>query len=280
MDNKTDTEVLEKWTGVATGIAEQAARRIMEIYAADIAVTSKDDHSPLTEADLAAHRLICSQLQDLTPDIPILSEESAGVAFSERAHWQRFWLVDPLDGTKEFIHRNGQFTVNIALIEDQRPVLGVVQVPAQDLCYFAWEHGGAFRRDPAGDITEIHTRRTRSDQLVLAGSRSHGSPEQERFFQALGENVEIIAMGSSLKFCMVAEGKVDLYPRFGPTSEWDTAAAHCVVEQAGGLVTGVDMKPLRYNTRPTWLNPHFLAIGDREFPWLPYLQRAGLESKK
>jgi 3'(2'), 5'-bisphosphate nucleotidase len=276
MGNRTDTEVLAHWTAAATAIAQQAAGRIMEIYSADIAVTTKADHSPLTEADLASHAIICAQLRELTPDIPILSEESSGVPFSERSRWQRFWLVDPLDGTKEFISRNGQFTVNIALIEGRRPVLGVVQVPTQDLCYFAWDGGGAQRRGADGMVESIHTRRTRADHMVLAGSRSHGSAEQERFFKALGENVEILSMGSSLKFCLVAEGKVDLYPRFGPTSEWDTAAAHCVVEQAGGVVTGVDLNPLRYNTRASWLNPHFLVIGDREFHWLPYLKRAGL----
>ncbi|OGT81698.1 MAG: 3'(2'),5'-bisphosphate nucleotidase [Gammaproteobacteria bacterium RIFCSPLOWO2_02_FULL_61_13] len=276
MGNRTDTEVLARWTAAAMAIAQQAAGRIMAIYSADIAVTAKADHSPLTEADLASHAVICAQLLELAPDIPILSEESSGVAFSERSHWQRFWLVDPLDGTKEFINRNGQFTVNIALIEDHRPVLGVVQVPAQDQCYFAWDGGGAQRRGADGKIVSIHTRRTQAGRLVLAGSRSHGSADQERFFQALGENVEILSMGSSLKFCLVAEGKVDLYPRFGPTSEWDTAAAHCVVEQAGGSVTGVDLEPLRYNTRDSWLNPHFLVIGDREFDWLPFLQRAGL----
>jgi len=276
MDNKTGTEELARWTAAATTIAQHAAARIMEIYSADIAVTAKEDQSPLTEADLASHTIICAQLRELTPDIPILSEEFCGVAFSERSHWPRFWLVDPLDGTKEFINRNGQFTVNIALIEGHRPVLGVVQVPAQDLCYFAWDGGGARRRGADGTIEAIHTRRTSADHMVLAGSRSHGSAEQQRFFQALDGNVEILSMGSSLKFCLVAEGKVDLYPRFGPTSEWDTAAAHCVVEQAGGLVTGVDLLPLLYNTRASWLNPHFLVIGDREFNWRPYLQRAGL----
>ncbi len=276
MGNRTDTEVLARWTAAATKIAQQAAGKIMEIYSADIVVTSKDDDSPLTDADMASHALICAGLQQLTPDIPVVSEEYCGMAYSERSKWPRLWLVDPLDGTREFINRNGQFTVNIALIEDHRPVLGVVQVPARDLCYFAWEGGGAKRRNADGTIDSIHARRTNTNHLVLAGSRSHGSAEQERFFNALGTNVEILAMGSSLKFCLVAEGRVDLYPRFGLTSEWDTAAAHCVVEQAGGLVTGMDLSPLRYNTRPAWLNPHFLVIGDREFDWLPYLQRAGL----
>ncbi|MBI1731655.1 MAG: 3'(2'),5'-bisphosphate nucleotidase CysQ [Gammaproteobacteria bacterium] len=264
---------LEAWAGRVTDIAARAGSRIMEIYAAGFAVSAKEDQSPLTEADLASNALICAELRDLAPDVPVLSEESSSVAYEERRGWTRFWLVDPLDGTKEFVDRNGQFTVNIALIEDHRPVLGVVHVPAQCVSYFAWRGGGAFRRDADG-TRGIRTRRTRAGQLVLAGSRSHATPEQERFFAACGGNVEILSIGSSLKFCLVAEGKVDLYPRFGPTSEWDTAAAHCVVEQSGGRVTTLDLLPLRYNSRPGWLNPHFLAMGDPDFDWRAYLARA------
>lgn len=275
MGTITDTGVLATWAAAATDIATRAGARIMDIYACDITVSSKDDQSPLTEADLAAHGLICTGLQVLTPDIPVLSEESSGVSWEERCVWHRYWLVDPLDGTREFINRNGQFTVNIALIEDHAPVIGVVQVPAQGCCYTAWRGGGTHLHDQQGR-RQIHTRPTRADRLVLAGSRSHASPEQVRFFATLGDDVEVLSMGSSLKFCLVAEGKVDLYPRFGPTSEWDTAAAHCVVEQAGGNVTGLDLAPLRYNARPGVLNPFFLVMGDPGFDWAPYLARAGL----
>lgn len=276
MGTFTDTEVLATWAAAAEGIATRAGAKIMEIYGRDIAVSRKDDQSPLTEADLAAHGLICAELAALTPDIPVLSEESSGVPWEERSAWRRFWLVDPLDGTKEFISRNGQFTVNIALIEDHEPVIGVVHVPAQDRCYVAWRGGGTHLRGPEGR-RRVHARPTRAGNLVLAGSRSHASPEQVRFFAALGDDVQVISMGSSLKFCLVAEGKVDLYPRFGPTSEWDTAAAQCVVEQAGGVVTRLDLEPLRYNTRPGLLNPHFLVMGDPGFDWAPYLSRAGLD---
>jgi 3'(2'), 5'-bisphosphate nucleotidase len=275
MGTRTDTDVLAEWAAAAAVIAAEAGRRIMDVYARDIAVTSKNDRSPLTEADLAAHAVICARLRDLTPDIPVLSEESSRVPWSERSRWPRHWLVDPLDGTKEFIGRNGQFTVNIALIEDHSPVVGVVQVPAEARCFVAWDGGGAHRRDAAGD-NRIRTRATRADRLVLAGSRSHASEAQQRFFASLGPGVELLSMGSSLKFCLVAEGRVDLYPRFGPTSEWDTAAAHCIVEQAGGRVLGLDLAPLRYNTGPGLLNPHFLAIGDPAFDWGPYLARAGV----
>jgi 3'(2'), 5'-bisphosphate nucleotidase len=275
MDNSTDASALAAWAGHAAEIAARAGERIMEIYGADIAVSAKQDRSPLTQADLASHELISASLRRLAPRMPILSEESSGVGFDERRRWPRYWLVDPLDGTKEFISRNGQFTVNIALIEAHRPVLGVVHVPADGRTYYAWEGGGAFLRETAG-THPIQTRRARADRLVLAGSRSHGTPEQERFFAACGDHVEILSIGSALKFCLVAEGRVDLYPRFGPTSEWDTAAAHCVVEQAGGRVVSLDLEPLRYNTRPALLNPHFLAIGDPDFDWCPYLIRADL----
>ncbi len=269
----TDTDVLARLAAGARDIAARAGEKIMEVYARDIAVTSKDDDSPLTEADLAANTLICTELRALTPDIPILSEESAGVPWSERGTWQRHWLVDPLDGTREFIGRNGQFTVNIALIEAHRPVLGVVHVPAQRRCFSAWRGGGAHLQEDTG-TRRIHTRPTQVGKFVLAGSRSHASPEQVHFFAALGDGVEVLSMGSSLKFCLVAEGRVDLYPRFGPTSEWDTAAAHCVVEAAGGIVTGLDFVPLQYNRGPGLLNPHFLVIGDPSFDWRPYLAGA------
>jgi 3'(2'), 5'-bisphosphate nucleotidase len=225
---------------------------------------------------MRAHKTICAGLHELDDTIPVLSEESAAAPYAERRAWRRYWLVDPLDGTREFIKRNGEFTVNIALIEDHRPVLGVVAVPAAGRVYFACQGLGAFRKDAANAPQVIHTRRTRAQQLSLAGSRSHGTAEQENFISALGGNAEIIAIGSALKFCLVAEGKVDIYPRFGPTSEWDTAAAQCVVEEAGGRVVTMDLKPLLYNGKESLLNPHFLVLGDPAFDWKPYLSRAGL----
>lgn len=255
-------------------IARSAATEILAVYNTDFDVERKDDKSPLTLADLASHRLICERLQNLTPDIPVLSEESATTGFNVRREWHRFWLVDPLDGTREFIKRNGEFTVNIALIEDHEPVLGVIQIPVSGICYFATKGDGAFRQPEDETPARIRTRSTNSQSLAIAGSRSHGSEKQRAFIEKLGD-VEIYAIGSSLKFCLVAEGKVDIYPRFGPTSEWDTAAAQCIVEEAGGVVTDEALNPLRYNTRESLLNPNFLVIADPSFDWLSIIQ--GLE---
>lgn len=252
-------------------IAKEAADRILEIYESDFAIAQKDDKSPLTAADMASHRTICSKLADLTPDIPILSEESADLPFITRQQWQQYWLVDPLDGTREFIKRNDEFTVNIALIDNHRPVLGVVHVPVTGITYFATQNNGACKQVKNGTPEKIHTRITDPAHLTVAGSRSHGSEKQQRFFERLGD-IEIFAIGSSLKFCMVAEGLVDIYPRFGPTSEWDTAAAQCIVEEAGGIVTDEALNPLRYNTKDSILNPDFLVIADKTFDWKPYLQ--------
>lgn len=255
----------------AIGIAEEAGRRIMEIHSSGYAVQRKEDQSPLTAADLAAHTTIARGLQELTPDVPLLSEESSGIPYSRRRTWDRYWLVDPLDGTKEFISGSREFTVNIALIEDHAPVLGVVLVPAMNRCFAAATGRGAFVRNEGGPAVAIHARKTMRGKFIVAGSRSHGSELQERFFTALGPDTEVLSMGSALKFCLVAEGRVDIYPRFGPTSEWDTAAAQCVVEQAGGVVTDLRFEPLRYNTRESVLNPHFLVIADPAFDWRSYL---------
>ena len=262
---------LREWLPRVVDIADTAADRIMRIYQTDFQVDRKEDESPLTAADLASHDAICHGLRALTPQLPILSEESAAVPFAERKTWNCYWLVDPLDGTKEFISRNGEFTVNIALIEQGRPVLGVVCVPARHASFYAAAGQGAWRRSEDGAVQRIHCRRTSARHFAVAGSRSHASPAQERFFSALGPGTEIVSMGSSLKFCLVAEGRVDIYPRFGPTSEWDTAAAQCVVEEAGGIVTDTGLQPLRYNSKTEYLNPHFLVIGDPEFDWQAYL---------
>lgn len=252
-------------------IAREAASRILEVYESDFAIEHKDDKSPLTAADMASHKTICSKLAELTPDIPVLSEESAQLPFTTRQKWQKYWLVDPLDGTREFIKRNGEFTINIALIENHRPVLGVVHVPVTGATYFACDNNGAYKQLKNETPDKIQTRMTDPDHITVAGSRSHGSERQQRFFGKLGD-VEILAIGSSLKFCLVAEGIVDIYPRFGLTSEWDTAAAQCVVEEAGGLVADENLNPLRYNTKESLLNPNFLVIGDKNFDWGIYLE--------
>jgi len=251
-------------------IAGQAAAEILTVYETDFNVDDKEDRSPLTAADMASHRLICRELARLTPDIPILSEESSKIPYTTRKTWQLYWLVDPLDGTREFIKRNGEFTVNIALIEQHKPVLGVVQVPVTNICYYAAEGIGSFKRNH-DDTKPLKVKHTTPGEFTIAGSRSHGSKRQTEFIKRLGDNVETLAIGSSLKFCLVAEGLVDIYPRFGPTSEWDTAAAQCIVEQAGGIVTDTAFQPLLYNTGESLLNPEFLVIADVGFNWTPYL---------
>ena len=252
-------------------IAAAAAREILAVYATEFTSDDKDDRSPLTAADMAAHQMICRKLAELTPAIPVLSEESAAIPYTTRKNWRQYWLVDPLDGTREFIKRNGEFTVNIALIDQHKPVLGVVQVPVKDICYYAAEDMGAYKR-VLSLSTPLQVKKTIAGSFKVAGSRSHGSEKQTQFIEQLGDKTELIAIGSSLKFCLVAEGLVDIYPRFGPTSEWDTAAAQCIVEQAGGIVTDTALQPLRYNTKESLLNPEFLAIADRSFDWQPYLK--------
>lgn len=247
-------------------IARAAGRAIMQIYADDFAVAHKDDRSPLTAADLAAHHAILDGLRALTPSLPVLSEESAEHApWTERVGWTRYWLVDPLDGTREFVKRNGEFTVNIALIEHGEPALGVVYAPAVEEMYSAWRGGGAFAELRSDGKVELSTR-SRATPLVVAGSRSHADPRMRTALDRIGAH-ELIALGSSLKFCRAAQGEVDLYVRYGPTSEWDTAAGQCVLEQAGGGVTRLDGTRLAYNTKASLLNPDFLAFGDASVDW-------------
>lgn len=251
-------------------LATEAGHRIMEIYDTDFDVEQKSDNSPLTAADMAAHHTIIAGLEKLTPGVPILSEESADIPFTERSQWLRYWLVDPLDGTREFVKRNGEFTVNIALIENHESVLGVVYTPVTGVTYYAARGCGAFKKLPDSAPVAIHTRRKAEDKSIIAGSRSHRGDSLEAFLQRIGD-YEIISMGSSLKSCLVAEGRADIYPRLGPTSEWDTAAAQCVVEEAGGRLTKTNLEPLRYNTKESLLNPHFLVFGDPDYDWSQFL---------
>ena len=251
-------------------LAEEAGRAILEVYSTDFDVHSKDDASPLTQADLASHRCIVARLRTLTPDIPIISEESGLPGFDVRRDWPRYWLIDPLDGTKEFVNRNGEFTVNIAFIEEQRPVLGVVHVPVQSKTYIGCRGVGAERREMGRRPAAIRVAATSAEPVRVVGSRSHRGDSLDAYLAALGPH-EMVPMGSSLKFCVVAEGGADLYPRLGPTSEWDTAAAQAVVEQAGGAVLTLDGKPMKYNDKEQILNPHFLVIGARDRDWLSVL---------
>lgn len=241
-------------------LAKKAGMAILEVYNGEITVEIKDDKSPLTAADKASHEVIMAGLKALTPDIPILSEEGKNIPYEERRHWKRFWLVDPLDGTKEFIKRNGEFTVNIALIEGNAPVFGVVYVPVPDKMYTGVVGEGANVKEGNGETTKIQVRKVDAKAgLTVVMSRSHPSPELEAYLN--GVNVaEALPVGSSLKLCVVAEGIADLYPRLGPTMEWDTAAGQAVVLAAGGRVRTPEGCPLVYNKK-NLLNPHFIVEG-------------------
>ena len=251
-------------------LVEEAAAAIMAVYATSHDVEYKADDSPITRADRAAHELLNRGLARLAPAIPVLSEESEAThAHAVRSNWQQLWLVDPLDGTKEFISRNGEFTVNVALIRGHRPVLGVVAAPALGLTYYAATGLGAFRRAAGGNDEPIAVRPA-ATPLVIVGSRSHRGDTLDAMLTRIGP-YELRPMGSALKFCLVAEGSADFYPRLGATSEWDTAAAQAVLEVAGGAVIRLDGRPLDYNARETILNPEFLAYGDRSRRWTDLL---------
>ena len=271
-----DKAELERLLEQVLALAREAGRRILDVYERAYMVETKDDASPVTEADMAAHEVIVDGLQSLPHAWPVLSEESVDIPFSARARWDTYWLVDPLDGTREFIKRNGEFTVNIALIHDHEPVLGVVYVPVKDLFYYAARGLGAWRREDDRPARRIHVRRAGQGPVIIAGSRSHASPRLQEFVRNVGE-AELVSMGSSLKSCLVAEGRADVYPRLGPTSEWDTAAAQCVVEEAGGHVTDLQGRRLLYNTKESLLNPEFLVFGDDSVGWRGYLPRNGGE---
>ena len=251
-------------------LAIDAGRAILEVYASDFEVQSKQDNSPLTQADLASHLCIVAGLEALTPGMPIISEESGLPDFEERSSWDRYWLIDPLDGTKEFVNRNGEFTVNIALIDNQKPVFGVVHVPVQDKTYIGCEGFGAERRDGNGKTQDIRVSPASADPVRVVGSRSHRGASLDAYLDSLGE-CDMIPMGSSLKFCVIAEGGADLYPRLGLTSEWDTAAAQAVVEQAGGSVVTLDGKAMKYNAKEDILNPFFFVMGPTDRDWLALL---------
>ena len=243
-------------------IAREAAADILAVYEGAFDVEQKDDRSPLTAADLASHHRILAGLRLLTPDIPVLSEESTAIDIAQRLTWSRFWLVDPLDGTREFIKRNGEFTVNIALIEDGVATFGVIQQPVTGALWHGTFGAGAFRRDADSDAdVAIHVRKPATAPLQIAASRSHRNERTQSLLDALVDS-QAIACGSSLKFCLIAEGQLDLYPRFGPTGEWDTAAGQAILEAAGGAVLDPRGRPFRYNQRDTLLNGEFIAFGD------------------
>ena len=259
-------------------LVERAGDEILRIYRSPFAVEKKDDDSPLTQADLASHRTLIAGLESLAPSVPIVSEESSPPSFAERSKWKRHWLVDPLDGTKEFVSRNGEFTVNVALIEDNRAVLGIVGVPALGHVYVGSVDERRAERRSDGARMRLHCRPfDRARPVVVVASRSHGGERLERYLAALSSKVagiERTSMGSSLKFCVLAEGRADLYPRLGPTSEWDVAAAQAVLEAAGGAVWTLDRRPMRYNAKESFLNTDFLAVADPSAPWWTLLPEA------
>ncbi len=270
--NEIKHEDLAKLVDEIKQISCLAGDKILEIYDTDFSVEKKEDNSPLTAADMAAHNTICDALKKLTPDIPILSEESSNISFSERQSWFQYWLVDPLDGTREFIKRNGEFSVNIALIEKHQSILGVIHIPVTGINYSACLNNGAYKHEPNKEPIKISSKKTDPDNITIAGSRSHGNAQQRSFIENLNDP-EILAIGSSLKFCLVAEGLADIYPRFGPTSEWDSAAAQCIVEESGAIVVDTNFKTLEYNTKESLINPSFLVIADNNFNWKPYLTK-------
>ena len=253
-------------------IAREAGQAIMAVYEGTFDVQQKTDDSPLTAADMAAHQVITDGLRRLTPQWPVLSEEAADIPWSERSQWPTYWLVDPLDGTREFIKRNGEFTVNIALIEQNEPIFGVVHAPVTGETWHARQGRNAYRRVGQVD-TQIRTRSPATGALKVAASRSHRDARTQAFLDAMG-SIEEMSLGSSLKFCRIAEGALDVYPRFGPTSEWDTAAAQCVLEAAGGALLAPDGRAFRYNRRETLLNGDFVALGDMTLPWRTWLANA------
>ena len=259
-----------EFIGPVVDLARKAGDAILEVYASDFDVQSKDDESPLTQADLAAHRRIIGGLAGLTPELPVISEEGGLPPFDERSRWPTYWLVDPLDGTREFVNRNGEFTVNIALIEDGRPVFGVVRVPVLKKTYVGCDGRGAELRVDGQPPRPIQVAGNSARPVRVVGSRSHRGASLDAFIENLGD-CELVPMGSSLKFCVVAEGGADVYPRLGPTSEWDTAAAQAVVEQAGGSVVTLDGKPMKNNQKKDILNPHFIVIGATDHDWLALL---------
>jgi 3'(2'), 5'-bisphosphate nucleotidase len=239
-------------------VADAASEKVLHIYESDFKVQYKDDKSPITAADVASHEEIVRGLRNISRDIPILSEEGKSIPWEERRHWRRFWLIDPIDGTKDFTQRTGEFTVNIALIENGEPVMGVVTAPALKEAYWGLVGEGAYKRDRTGKVHRIRVAEPKDAKRVVA-SKNHLNEETRQFIDTLGEH-ELVQAGSSLKFCRIAEGHADIYPRLGPTCEWDTAAAHAVLLAAGGRIETLEGEPLKYG-KENVLNPFFVAAG-------------------
>jgi len=266
-----ETEQTEDLIQQVLALAKQAGECILDVYQNGFEITEKADATPLTTADLEAHRIITAGLQALEFKAPVLSEESGDITFEQRHAWETYWLVDPLDGTKEFIKRSGEFTVNIALIHQGCPYLGIVYAPVLELSYFASQGIGAWKQQEGQPPTRIHVCEVPREKVIVARSRSlETGPNMQIFLDKLGDYEEV-RVGSALKSCLVAEGSADVYARLGPTSEWDTGAAQCIVEEAGGRITDLKLKDLRYNTRESLINPHFFVFGKKDRHWPDYL---------
>lgn len=261
---------LEAMLPQVISIAEAAAVGVCRIYRRTFKVDYKDDRSPLTEADLLAHETIENGLMRIEPRLPLLSEESGDIPYTRRSSWETYWLVDPLDGTREFVKKRDDFTVNIALIHRHRAILGVVYVPVTQVCYMAVLGGGARKRAPEGSTHMIRVRDNAQGVPTIAVSMSHTDTTTSRFLDRIGKH-NLLRRGSLLKCCLIAEGKADFYPRFGKTGEWDTAAGQCILEEAGGTLTDFSGKPLRYNTRRSLTNPSFVACGPAAPDWRSHL---------
>ncbi len=271
---------LEPLVSSAIAISHGAGRLILDIYDAGFEVETKTDGSPLTTADKRSHEFIVSELVGLTPGVPVVSEESVALNYTERRQWQQYWLVDPLDGTKEFVKRSGEFTVNIALMQNNEPALGVVHTPVKGWTHWGYKNGGSWIQRDTSESTPIRTRHYGGGPATVVASRSHGRGRSQEFLDRLASKegpVELAIMGSALKICLVAEGSGDIYPRFGPTGEWDTAAADIVLSEAGGRLVDCNMARLRYN-KEILLNPSFLALCDGNYDWSGLLTGLDAES--
>ena len=244
-------------------ISIEAGDAILGFYNSKIDVQVKSDNSPLTKADLESNSIIVKRLKNLTPNIPILSEEEAHISFDVRSKWNEYWLIDPLDGTKEFINKNGEFTVNIALIRDHKPVFGLIHLPVKKNTYWGCEHKGSFFLDKGNNTKKIKVSNNISKPIRIAASRSHPSDKLTTLLDKI-ENYKLLKVGSSLKFCLIASGEADIYPRFGPTCEWDTAAGEAIAKFAGATVVDLNNKDLNYNSKNSYINPPFLSTSSKK----------------
>tara|TARA_B100001029_G_C15061045_1_gene458508 strand:+ start:638 stop:1456 length:819 start_codon:yes stop_codon:yes gene_type:complete len=259
MSNLLSEEIIDS----VKDIACLAGDAIMDIYSTNFDFQLKDDNSPLTKADETSNKIILESLKETTPNIPVLSEESSNISFEERASWGTYWLVDPLDGTKEFIKKNGEFTVNIALIENNTPIFGVIRVPALSVTYWGGAGIGSMKEIDQNIVKNIHVSKFNSENIRVISSRSHKNKILNSYLKSLGFTEEI-HVGSSLKFCLLAEGKADFYPRLGPTSEWDTAAGEAILKFSGGFMLSDEGIKMAYNVSESLLNPYFLASSNEK----------------